>query len=177
MRRYLACLMALAVAILAVSSAFAGTLENKKNEWAFKFSYTDADSVGKETNLDLSWQYIIGKGYHEVGAVVNYFKDDPDVGASLDATAIGPKYTWNWTPANDKATGFVAGSYAVTGGDLGDSFDAIWEVNVGAKMFVGNSAAITADFFFSRAMGANGVPDQDSKGIAVGISIFTHGKK
>ena len=158
------------------SPAFASTLSEKKNETSFSVSYEDVDNFGKTTSIDGQWQWIFGKGYHEVGATLYYLKLDPDVGSGADATIIGPVYTWNWMPANDKATGFVEAAYGFVSGDLSDFVDAAWQASVGAKVFVGDSAAVRFDYFHQSLLGADNFDDQDSSGVRIGISIFA-GKK
>ena len=150
----------------------AATLEEKQQETTFSASYTDTDEVGKTIQADGQWQWIFTKGYHELGGFLSYLKLDPDNGSSSDATIIGPIYTFNWFPKNDKVTGFVEASYGVVSGDLGDVFDDALEASVGAKLFVGNSAAVRFDYFIQKLQGAGDFDDQDSSGIRVGISIF-----
>lgn len=172
-----------AVALLFVSSAFASTLESKKNEWAFDFSYADNNSDDpavadeKDTNLDGAWSWVFGKGYHQVGALVSYFNlDSDDPLADVDGLAVGPLYTFNWTPGKDKATGFVEAGYSTTSGDLGDAFDSVIHVGVGARVFAGDTAAIRIVYFFDQLAGATGFADADSTGLSAGISFFTHKK-
>jgi hypothetical protein len=167
-------LVIVAVALLVISPAFASTLESKKHELAFDFAYTDTDSVGKDISLDLGWGWIFSKGYHQVGALVSYFSfdfDDP-LAPDIDGVAIGPLYTFNWTPANDKGTGFAEAAYLITSGDLGDVVDSVVHVAVGAKMFAGDSAAIRVSAFYEKNKGVTGFPDQDATGLSAGISIF-----
>jgi hypothetical protein len=154
----------------------ASTLAEKNQETSFSASYVDTDNFGKTMQADGQWQWIFGKGYHELGALLSYLKVDPDAGPSTDATILGPVYTFNWTPGKEKVTGFVEGSFGFVSGDLGDSFDDVLEASVGAKVFVGNSAAVRFDYFFQKFQGANNLDDQDSNGLRVGISIFG-GKK
>src|SRR5262249_25093156 len=160
----------------AASPLSASTLSEHKQEASFSASYVDTSDVGKTTQADGQWQWIFGKGYHEVGAILSYLNFDPDSGPSSDATILGPVYTFNWMPENPKVTGFVEGSLGLVSGDLGDVFDDAFEASVGAKVFVGNSAAVRFDYFFQRLTGADSFDDQDSNGLRVGISIFG-GKK
>ena len=161
---------------LAASPLSASTLAENKQEASFSASYVDTSDVGKTLQADGQWQWIFGKGYHELGAVLSYLNFDPDNGSSSDATIIGPVYTFNWFPDNNKVTGFVEGSLGLVSGDLGDVFDDAVEASVGAKVFVGNSAAVRFDYFFQKLMGADNFDDQDSNGLRIGISIFG-GKK
>ncbi|HEV8374805.1 MAG TPA: hypothetical protein VGR38_01070 [Candidatus Polarisedimenticolia bacterium] len=154
------------------SPVSASTLTEKKYETSFAFSYDDTDDVGKSIDLDGQFQWIFGDGRHEIGPKVTYFKFDPDLGPSTDGLLIGPVYTWNWMPAKDKATGFLEAAYEFASGDLGDVADAAWEASVGAKVFVGDSAAIRFDYYFRSLMGADSFDDQDSSGVRVGLSIF-----
>jgi len=158
------------------SPARATPLESKQNEWAFAISWTDVDDFGSTTNIDGQWQWILDpKGHHEIGARLSYLKVDPDDGDSTDATILGPVYTWNWFPQKP-VTGYVSGFVGFVSGDLGDFVDDAIEGDVGAKMFVGDSAAVKFEFFVQKLMGADDFDDQDSHGIRIGISIFT-GKK
>jgi len=161
---------------LVTSPLSASTLQENNQEASFSFSYVDADDIGKTTDLDGQWQWIFGKGYNEVGANLSYLNIDPDGGSSSDAIIFGPVYTWNWMPANEKVTGFLEASYGFVSGDLGDVADGAWSAGVGAKVFVGDSAAVRFEYFFQSLMGAEGFDDQDSSGIGIGISIFG-GKK
>ena len=158
-----------ALAALPLSAA---TLQQKQQETTFSASSVDTDNVGKTIQADGQWQWIFGKGHHEIGGLLSYLKVDPDSGPSGDATILGPVYTFNWFPANEKVTGFVEGSYGVVGGDLGDDFDDAFEASVGAKVFAGNSAAVRFDYFFRKLRGAGNVDDEDSNGLRAGISIF-----
>ena len=154
----------------------ASTLADKQQETSFSASYVDTDDVGKTMQADGQWQWIFGKGYSEFGAGLSYLKVDPDAGSSSDATILGPVYTFNWTPGSQKATGFVEASYGFVSGDLGDFFDDALQASVGAKIFVGNSAAVRFDYFVQKLQGADNFDDQDSNGLRIGISIFG-GKK
>ena len=159
------------------SPALATPLESKLNEWAFAIAWTDVNDVGSTTNIDGQWQWILTpKGYHEIGAHLSYLNVDPDNGDSSDALIFGPIYTFNWMP-DRPVTGYVSGSFGFVSGDLGDFVDDELEAAVGAKMFVGDSAAVRFEFFLQKLMGADDFDDQDSHGIRIGISIFTFKKK
>lgn len=173
----------IASALLLAPSVFASTLESKKNEWALDFSYADHSSddpavaYERDTSLDLAWGWVFGKGRHQVGALVSYFnlhRDTP--GVDRAGLAVGPLYTFNWTPEKDKLTGFVEAAYSTTSGDLGDSFDSVWHLGVGGRVFVWKTAAVRIVYFVDRLQGATGSADADSTGLAAGFSIFTHGK-
>lgn len=174
------CLSRLALfAVLAcvVSPVLATPLEDKLNEWSFDVSWTDVDDLGSTTNIDGRWQWILTpKGYHEVGARLTYLKVDPDFGDSSDAMIFGPVYTFNWFP-DKPVTGYATGSFGFVSGDLGDVADDEWSLGIGAKLFVGDSAAVRFEYFVEKLMGADGFDDQDSNGIRIGISIFTFKKK
>lgn len=172
-----------AVALVLVSSVYASTLESKKNEWAFDFSFADNSSDDpaiadeKDTNLDGAWSWVFGKGHHQIGALVSYLNvDSDDPTQDFDGVAVGPLYTFNWTPGKEKATGFVEAAYSTTSGDLGDGFDSIIHLGVGARVFAGDTAAIRIVYFFDQLAGATGFADADSTGLAAGISFFTHRK-
>ena len=156
----------------AASPLSASTLQEKQQETSFSASWVDTEDVGTTMQADGQWQWIFGSGYHEVGAILSYLKVDPDSGPSSDATILGPIYTFNWMPANDKVTGFLEASYGIVSGDLGDVVDNAWTASVGAKLFVGDSAAVRFDLFFRSLQGADGFDDEDSHGLRVGISIF-----
>ena len=170
------------VAVIAVlaspyvtSPVLAGTLDSKKNEWSFDINWNDTNDVGSTTNIDGEWQYIFGKGYNEVGALVSYLKIDPDAGSSADALIIGPAYTFNWMPEKN-VTPYLTAAYGFVSGDLGDFADDAWQAGVGAKVFVGDSAAVKFELYWQRLNGSDGFDDSDSHGVSIGISIFT-GKK
>jgi hypothetical protein len=150
----------------------AATLQQRQQETTFSASSVDTDNVGKVIQADGQWQLIFGKGHHEIGGLLSYLKLDPDSGSSSDATILGPVYTFNWFPANEKVTGFVEGSFGVVSGDLGNNFDDALEASIGAKVFAGNSAAVRFDYFFRKLQGADNFDNQDSNGLRVGISIF-----
>ena len=172
MRIFLTGLASLILMGLLATSISAATLQEKDFETAFALAYVDVDDFGKTTTLDGQWQWLFGKSYNEFGAKLSYLNVDPDSGSGTDATIFGPVYTWNWTPASEKATGFLEGFYGFVSGDLGDSADDALEASIGAKVFVGDSAAVRLDYFVQRLFGDDGFDDQDSSGIRVGISIF-----
>jgi len=172
MRNFLLGSAVLLVLGFVASPLSASTLAEKEQETSFSASYVDTQDVGKTIQADGQWQWIFGKGYNELGAILSYLKVDPDSGSSTDATILGPVYTFNWMPDNEKVTGFVEASYGFVSGDLGDVFDDALEASIGAKVFVGNSAAVRFDYFFQKLQGAGSFDDQDSNGLRIGISIF-----
>ena len=172
MRSWIASLVAVLFAGFATPSILASTLPEKNFETGFTFSYVDVNDFGKTTNLDGQWQWLFGKGSQELGAKLSYLSVNPDTGSSNDATIFGPVYTWNWMPEKEKFTGFLEAFYGFVSGDLGDVADNEVQGSVGAKVFVGNSAAVRFDYFVDKVMGANGAEDVDSSGIRIGISIF-----
>lgn len=172
--------MPMRLALLALLSGLAptvlaGTLDSKTNEWAFDVSWTDIDNVGSVTNIDGEWGYLFGKGTNELGLFLSYLSEDPDSGSSQDAMILGPAYTWNWMP-DKKATGYINVGYGFVSGDLGDFYDDAWQAAIGAKIFVGDSAAVRIQYFMTSLMGSEGIEDLDANGIAIGISIFTGNK-
>jgi hypothetical protein len=172
-RRFCRIALLVPFAILFSSSLFAGTLDEHLNEWSFALNYTDVNDFGSTTNLDGEWQYIFPRhGAHELGALVSYTRLNPDNGPSTDGLILGPAYSWNWTPQS-QATGYLTASMGLISGDLHDSFDSAWRGGVGGKFFVGNSAAVRVEYAFQRLMGKNAVPDQDSRSLTLGISLFT----
>ena len=88
---------------------------------------------------------------------------------------FGPSYTWNWFP-DKPVTGYLTAAFGFVSGDLGDVADGDWQAGVGAKLFVGDSAAVRFEYFVETLMGDEGFDDQDSHGLSIGVSIFT-GKK
>lgn len=176
MRLVLTGFASLALIGFLASPVSASTLTEKNYETSFALAYEDADSFGKTTTLNGQWQWIFGKGYHELGGKLSYLNIDPDIGSGSDAVIIGPVYTWNWMPDQEKGTGFLEAAYGSVSGDLSDFVDAAWLASVGAKIFVGDSAAVRFEYFFQRMLGADNFADEDSSGIQVGISIFG-GKK
>ena len=176
MRHRLTGLAILAGIMLVAPAAFASPLSEKQFETAFTFSYVDTDDFGKTTNLQGDWQWIFKNGYHEVGALLSYLNIDFDGGGSEDAMILGPMYTFNWFPEK-KITGYLSAAYGFVSGDLGDSYDDAWQGALGAKLFVGDSAAIRMEYFIQKLDGDNGISDQDNSGLRVGISIFAGSKK
>ena len=172
MSNYVRHLAFISVLACVVSPALATPLDSRLNEWAFDISWVDVDDFGETTNIDGEWQWILAKGRHEVGALLSYFEVDPDDGDSSDALIFGPVYSWNWFP-DKPVTGYLTASYGIVSGDLGDSADGALHGGVGAKLFVGDSAAVRFEYFLERLMGAEGFDDQDSVGISIGISLFT----
>lgn len=160
-----------------VSPVLATPLEDKQMEWGFAINWTDTDDFGSTTNIDGDWQWILDKaGHHEVGALLSYFDIDPDFGDSVDGLTFGPMYTWNWFPSKP-VTGYLNASIGLVSGDLGDVVDNALHGGVGAKLFVGDAAAVRFEFFLEKLQGADDFDDQDSTGISIGISIFTGSKK
>ena len=167
----------IAVVASVASPAAATPLESKQNEWAFAISWTDVDDFGSTTNIDGDWQWILTpKGHHEIGARLSYFEVNPDDGDSTDGTVLGPLYTFNWFPEKP-LTGYVGGFLGLVSGDLGDNYDNELEADVGAKMFVGDSAAVRFEFFVQKLLGSDDFDDQDSHGIRIGLSLFTGNKR
>jgi hypothetical protein len=177
MRNWLAVFASILMLGPAASAVSASTLEEKNYETSFALTYQDVNDVGKTTNLDGQWQWLFAKGHHELGGKLSYLDVSPDGGPSTTATIIGPVYTWNWMPGQEKVTGFLEGFYGFVSGDLSDVADAELQGSVGAKVFVGDSAAVRFDFFLQRLFGADGFDDQDSSGIRIGISLFGGKKK
>jgi hypothetical protein len=159
-----------------VAPAQATPLTDHSQEWGVALSWSDVDDFGSTTNIDGQWQWILdAKAHHEIGARLSYFKVDPDGGDSTDGMILGPVYSWNWFP-DKPVTGYVSGFVGFVSGDLGDFADDAIEGDIGAKVFVGDSAAVRFEFFVQKLMGADDFDDQDSHGIRIGIDLFT-GKK
>lgn len=173
------CLSRLALfAVLAcvVSPVLATPLTDKQMEWAFDIAWTDIDDVGSTMNIDGEWQWILDKkGYHELGALLTYIEVDPDFGDSTDAMILGPVYSFNWFP-DKPITGYVTGSFGFVSGDLGDFASSAWQIGVGAKLFVGDAAAVRFELFRQTLVGEDDFEDQDTTGLSIGLSIFTGSK-
>src|SRR4029453_14523533 len=142
------------------SPVFAGPLEQKKYETSFSFNYDDTDDFGKTITLDGQFDWILAKGRHELGAKTSYIKFDPDTGSSSDALLIGPAYTFNWSPSNETATGFVGASYLFASGARG------------GEMFRGGLGGIQAQSLFSPPDGGQRIDDEDSMGVRIGLGIL-----
>lgn len=175
MKAFLTRFTILAVALLLVSPVFASALEDKKMEWAFDFDYADTDNVGTSTTLNVLGNYSFSKGRSQVGGLLTYFKLDSDdpLDPDVDGLTLGPIYTFNFTPDNDKATGLVEVAYSFASGDLGDVVDSVIHFGVGARLYVGDAGAVRLIAFYDKAAGADGFADQDSTGLSVGLAIFT----
>lgn len=166
------------LAALSVSSAGAGMLDSRKNEWAFSLNYTNQSSTGTATNIDFDWGHLCGQGLVEAGLSGTYqrLEDKSFGGNTTDATVGGPFMAWNWTPHSDKATGSFQAGVGWVGGDLHSSFDYSLDAALGVKLFVGSSAAVTMQYFYqrlaSKSSKVNGLAE-DFDGVAIGISLFT----
>ncbi|HYV85351.1 MAG TPA: hypothetical protein VFB49_05535 [Patescibacteria group bacterium] len=171
------CLLWAILGMLAVPSASAGMLDNSNNEWAFDLNYTNQSSNASSTNVNFSWGHLIGQGYTEAGLSGTYQRldDKTSGGNTVDATIAGPFFAWNWTPHSGTATGFLQAGVGGIGGDLDKSFDFALDAALGVKCFVGNSAAVTAQFFFQRLGSRKNTTGQNENfdGIAIGIALYT----
>jgi hypothetical protein len=178
MRIVTATLLCVVLGGLAASSAGAGMLDSRKNEWAFSLNYTNQSSTGTATNVDFSWGHLCGQGRLEAGLSGTYQRlEDKSFGNdTTEATVGGPFMAWNWTPHSDKATGFFQAGVGAVGGDLHNVFDYSLDAELGVKFFVGNSAAVIMQYFYqrlgSKSSDVNGQAE-DFDGVAIGIALFT----
>lgn len=158
-----------------IATPEAGILEDRKNEWQFSISRTDREDVFENSQANFTWYRILASGYHQLGVTTSYFKTEvkgPSP-SETDGNGIGPAYQFNFTPANDRATGFVFAQYETFGGDFGDMFDGGYSVGIGIKTFAGNSASVVVLYSFDEFLGADGFEDQDQTRLEVGISLFS----
>ena len=153
--------------------AAAAVLDERMHELTFDFSYIDTDDIGSQTLLSVAWLFILSNGYVEVGRELEYFKVElDDFDETFDATAIGPRVDFNFTPANP-VTGFLTASFAFFGGDFGDVFDNGIRFGVGLKAFMGDSAAINVILGRETLYAAEDfIDDQDSTFLIAGLSVF-----
>ena len=167
---------ALAAAAATATPAGAATLQESAQEWAFAASWV-GDGDHYFASVDFEWQWISPAGRHEIGALVSYAAAPPPGRAGEDeddALLLGPVYTWNWTPRFDRATGFLELSAGEITGDLSDDYERTAYGALGAKLFLGDSAAVTVRLF-RRVLTAQREEDDDrtATGIAIGLSLFT----
>ena len=60
-------------------------------------------------------------------------------------------------------------------GDLSDVFDSVVEGSLGVRFFVGDSASVTARYFFQSFQASTDFSDSEEfSGLAIGVSLFTH---
>jgi hypothetical protein len=169
-------LVGVSVFLIAGSSAgHASTLEERRNEWAFSLSSVDVDDIGSTTEYSIDWSWIFEKGYFQFGVTASGFEIDNDdpFAPDSDGATVGPLFIWNWTPSKERATGFLFASAQGVGGDLGDVFDAVGSAGVGAKAFVGSSAAIQVFYSFDKFQGAEGFQDVDQRRLGVAIALYS----
>ena len=181
MRIASAVLLSAVIGIVAAAPAVAGTLDSNKSEWTFDMNYTNQSSVGSTTNVRFAYGYLPGKGYSEIGLDGTYMRiEDNTFGGTTDSTVLGLFYAWNWTPTSSRATGFLSIGAGGLGGDLHTVFDYSVDGALGVKLFVGNSAAITARFTYQRlyASTSSGFSsnDEDFTGVAIGLALYTNRK-
>lgn len=171
------CLMWAVVALSAVPSAEAGMLDGHSEEWAFDINYTNQTSTATSTDVNFSWGHLMAMGYVEAGLIGTYQRLDDKTagGGTTEASIGGPFLAWNWTPHSDTASGFLQAGIGAVGGDLHRSFNYSLDAALGAKCFVGNSAAVTLQFFYQRLgdTSVNGSKKEDLDGVAIGIALFS----
>jgi hypothetical protein len=160
-----------AVLVLCGGVSHAVEFADGAKELVLDFSYVDTDDVGKSTDLSGALGFFVPP-HNEVGPVLSYFKSDPDVGSSFDATALGGFYRFNFGTGSEHLSPFVGGSVLWIGGDAGDFFDYETRVEVGTRVMAGKRGAIAIGLFYDKLYGATGVSDQDSVGLSAGLSIF-----
>ena len=152
-------------------------LDSHSSEWAFDLNYTNQTSTATSTDVNFSWGHLIGQGHAEAGLSGTYQRlDDKTAGGSdVEASIAGPFMAWNWTPHSDTASGFLQAGIGVVGGDLHRSFNYSLDAALGVKCFVGNSAAVTLQFFYQRLgdTSVSGGQKEDLDGVAIGIALFS----
>jgi hypothetical protein len=177
MRIVPACVLCAFLAALANSPSRAGMLDSRRNEWAFSVNYTNQTSTATSTDVNFSWGHLLGEGYAEAGLSGTYQRlDDKTAGGSdIEASIGGPFMAWNWTPHSDTASGFLQAGIGAVGGDLHRSFNYSLDAALGVKCFVGNSAAVTLQFFYQRLgdTSVSGEKKEDLDGVAIGIALFS----
>ena len=164
----------------AAAPAAAGTLDSRRCEWAFDLNYTGSNGGSSSTtDVRFAWGYLIGAGYSELGLNGTYqrVKDDRFSDPDTSLSIVGPFYTWNWTPRATRATGLVTIGAGAVAGDFSDIYDYSLEGSIGVKLFVGDSAAVTARYFF-QSLGSNSAygDSEQLTGLAIGIALYTNRK-
>ena len=162
--------------LLIPALGFGGTLEERRNEWAIDVTSLDEDDFGTFTVIEIEWSYIFLGGRFELGAQIQAFEDDPDFGPSFDASVLGPVFTWNWLPRSERVTGYASATVAGVGGDFEDFFDGYTSVAVGAKIFVGNSAAIRVFVTSDTFIGKDGFEDLEQTRAVISLALYSHGR-
>jgi hypothetical protein len=182
MRVSLAVLLSTIVGVLAAAPALAGTLDSRESEWTFDLNYTNQSSVGSTTSFRFAYGYLIGKGYSELGIESTYARldDKTSGGGTFNSSVYGLFYAWNWTPMSARATGFLSIGAGSVGGNANRGFDYALDGAIGVKLFVGDSAAVTARYIYQRFERLNGssfsANSEDFTGVAIGLSLYTNRK-
>ena len=162
--------------LLACSLTAEGTtLLDHKHEWAFALSRVDQNNVGTTTTYGVNWSHIVSGGHVQFGLTasgVKFESDDQFLQANQTSSTAGGLFAWNWTPQRERATGFLVVTVQGVGGDLGTAFDSFSSVGVGAKMFVGNSAAVHITYEWGHFQGTGLFKDQDQNSLVVGLALY-----
>lgn len=157
--------------VLCIGVSQAAEIAGGTKELMGSFSFTDTDDQGKDIDLEAALGFFLTP-HHEVGPIVLYFKEDPDVGPSFDDTGFGGLYRFNFAIDNEVWEPFAGAQAIWYGGDFGDFYDYSFGVEVGTRVMAGKRGAINLAAFWNSLTGADVTPDVDSVGISAGLSIF-----
>ncbi|GEM_PF-2568967 len=170
LRRSLAWVLVIPVAVLFWGSAAAGSLEEGTYELQFDFSLVDT-STGSHFAFAGGVGYLLTE-HHQVGPVLSYTRDDPDGGATLDGFGLGGFYNYNFSTIADQLVPYAGVQLEYFGGDFGDLYDTGFQLYGGLRVMPGAHAAVNLKLFYDTKTGSGGVEDLDSTGVSAGLSIF-----
>ena len=161
--------LSIAVLILLLGSlpASALTLEENKWEWAFRLSSRDQSAHGS---------YILGAGLFQIGlAASNFHSDFYDEAAlgEFKGNAIGPVFTLNTAPRNEKRTGFLFASVQSVHGRASDLFDEVVTLGAGFKVFIGDSAAVLGFVQHINPLENDSFENLDQTALGVGVVFYS----
>ncbi len=146
----------------------ASTLREKNGEWAFRLSARDQSVHGS---------YILRSGFFQIGLAASNFHNDFYDEAALgkfNGNAIGPVFTLNTVPRNEKRTGFLFASVQSVHGRAGELFDEVVTLGAGFKVFIGDSAAVLGFVQHINPLENDRFENLDQTALGVGIALYSH---
>ena len=155
------------ILFLGTIAVHASTLEKSRGEWAFRLSSRDQSVHGS---------YIFGRGIFQLGLVASNFHNDFYDEAALErfkGNAIGPVFTLNLAPENEKRTPFLFASVQNVYGRAGDLFDEVVTFGAGFKVFIGDSAAVMGFIQRINPLENDSFENLDQTALGVGVVLYT----